>query len=111
MSTSRIFDAEALGGWCGRTALALILTFAVVGLFQPVNPNANAKPWIGPDAPSMMPALFYAIIFGGAALLLFTGWHVELACIGACTVMIAVTGERLVRNPFTNLTADILIIM
>lgn len=110
MNSADRFDALA---WlCVRGVLALILGFAIAGLFQ-ANPPAlgNAKPWIGADAPSVIPAFVYAVVLGAGALLLLAGWRVPIAAIVLSATFILVTVERLVRNPFTNLTADIAIIL
>lgn len=97
---------------CVRLVLALVLVFAVLGLFQaPIPANATNKPWIGPNAPTLIPAWFYALIFLGSALLLIAGWNVSIAVLAVSSMLIGVSLERLVRNPFTNLTADVLLIM
>ena len=97
---------------CVRLVLALLLLFAVVGLFQAsIPPDATNKPWIGPNAPTLIPVWIYVLILPGCALLLMSGWKVPLAVIALSSMLIGVSVERLVRNPFTNLTADILLIM
>ena len=97
---------------CVRVVLALILLFAAVAVFQvPAAPRGTAKPWIGPDAPTVIPALVYAVVFGASALLLLAGWRVRSAVIVLNAMLIVVAVERLVRNPFTNLTADVALIM
>ncbi|MCA1660302.1 MAG: hypothetical protein LC642_07180 [Verrucomicrobiaceae bacterium] len=97
---------------CVRLVLALVLIFAVVGLFQaPVPAAATNKPWIGPNAPTLIPVWFYALVFLGSALLLIAGWNVPVAVIAVSSMLIVISLERLVRNPFTNLTADVLLIM
>jgi uncharacterized membrane protein YphA (DoxX/SURF4 family) len=97
---------------CVRLVLALVLIFAVVGLFQaPVPADATNKPWIGPNAPTLIPAWIYALIFLGSALLFVAGWNVSMAVLAVGSMLIIVSVERLIRNPFTNLTADVAIIM
>jgi uncharacterized membrane protein YphA (DoxX/SURF4 family) len=97
---------------CVRLVLALFLIFAVLGLFQaPIPLNATAKPWIGPNAPTLIPVWVYAFIFSGCALLLLAGWNVPIAVIALGSMLIVVSVERLIRNPFTNLTADVVLIM
>ena len=103
---------SSLGWFLVRFVLALFLIFAVIGLFQaPVPATGTNKPWIGPAAPSVIPAVVYAVVFGALALLLISGWYTPAAIIGMCSMLIVVTVERLIRNPFTNLTADIALIM
>ena len=95
-----------------RVVLALTLAFAVAGLLQENPPVLKPpKPWIGADAPSVVPPAVYAVALGGIALLLLAGWHVPVAVIALGTTLIFVTVERLVRNPFTNLTADVALIL
>ena len=97
---------------CVRVVLALILLFAAVAVFQgPAAPKGTAKPWIGADAPTVVPALVHAVVFGGSALLLLAGWRMPIAIIALNAMLIAVAVERLVRNPFTNLTADVALMM
>ena len=97
---------------CVRLVLALLLIFAVLGLFQaPIPLDATQKPWIGPNAPTLIPVWVFAPIFLGCALLLVSGWKTPIAVIALSSMLIGVSVERLVRNPFTNLTADILLIM
>ena len=110
MARSDYFSSFA---WlCVRLVLALVLIFAVVGLFQaPVPADATNKPWIGPNAPTLIPVWFYALVFVGSALLLIAGWNVPIAVIAVSSMLIVVSLERLVRNPFTNLTADVLLIL
>ena len=97
---------------CVRLVLALILVFAAVAVFQePEPPRGTAKPWISPDAPTVIPAFVYGVVFGGSALLLIAGWRVPIAVVALNAMLIAVTVERLIRNPFTNLTADVALIM
>ncbi len=62
---------------CVRLVLALLLIFAVLGLFQaPIPLDATQKPWIGPNAPTLIPVWVYVPIFIGCALLLVSGWKV-----------------------------------
>jgi uncharacterized membrane protein YphA (DoxX/SURF4 family) len=97
---------------CVRLVLALVLIFAVIGLFQaPVPADATNKPWIGPNAPTLIPVWFYVLVFLGSALLLIVGWNVPIAVIAVSSMLIVISLERLVRNPFTNLTADVLLIL
>jgi thiosulfate dehydrogenase [quinone] large subunit len=97
---------------CVRLVLALVLIFAVVGLFQsPVPADATNKPWIGPNAPTLIPPWIYAFVFLGSALLLIGGWNVSLSVIAVSSMLVVISLERLIRNPFTNLTADVLLIM
>ena len=72
---------------------------------------ARSRPWIGPDSPPIIPAAAYAVVLIGAGLIIAAGWHLPLGLIATCALFIVVTVERLVRNPFTNLTADIGIMM
>src|SRR3712207_719090 len=103
---------SAFAWLCVRVVLALILLFAAFAVFQgPAGPRGTAKPWIGPDAPTAIPALVHAVVFGGSALLLLAGWRVPIAVVALNAMLIAVAAERLVRNPFTNLTADVALIM
>ena len=102
----------SLAWLCVRLVLALVLIFAVIGLFQaPIPPEATAKPWIGPNAPTVISVFFYAVIFLGCALLLLAGWKVPIAVIALASMLIVVTVERLIRNPFSNLTADVVLIL
>ena len=102
----------ALAWLCVRLVLALILVFAVVGLFQAAVPaGATNKPWISPDAPSLFPAWIYAFFFAVIAILLLVGWHVSAAAVTLTSILIVISAERLVRNPFTNLTVDVALIM
>ena len=97
---------------CVRLVLALFLIFAVIGLFQaPIPANATNKPWIGPNAPTVVPVFLYALVFLGCALLLLAGWQVRVAVIALSSMLSVVSVERLIRNPFTNLTADVLLIL
>lgn len=108
----RADNFSPLAWLCVRAVLALVLIFAVIGLFQaPIPLDATQKPWIGPNAPTLIPVWIYAPIFLGCALFLVSGWNVPVAVITLASMLIAVSVERLVRNPFTNLTADILLIM
>lgn len=102
----------ALAWLCVRVILGLILAFAIAGLLQE-NPPApkQAKPWIGPDARSAIPAGIYAPVLGAIALLLAVGWRVSVAVIALSATLIFVAIERHVRNPFTNLTADVAMIL
>jgi uncharacterized membrane protein YphA (DoxX/SURF4 family) len=110
MARSDYFSSFA---WlCVRLVLALVLIFATIGLFQvPIPADATAKPWIGPNAPTLIPAWIYAIVFLGSALLLIAGWNVALTVIAVSSMLIVVSWERLIRNPFTNLTADVALIL
>lgn len=97
---------------CVRVVLALVLVFAAVAVFQaPEGPRGTAKPWISSDAPTVIPALVYAAVFGGTALLLVAGFRVPMAVIALNAMLIVVSVERLIRNPFTNLTADVALLM
>jgi thiosulfate dehydrogenase [quinone] large subunit len=97
---------------CVRVVLALLLIFAVIGIFQaPIPPEATNKPWIGPNAPTVIPGLLYALIFLSCALLLLAGWNVPIGVIALSSMLIVVSVERLIRNPFTNLTADVVLIL
>jgi uncharacterized membrane protein YphA (DoxX/SURF4 family) len=110
MARSDYFSSFA---WlCVRLVLALVLIFATIGLFQvPIPADATAKPWIGSNAPTLIPAWIYAIVFLGSALLLIAGWNVALTVIAVSSMLIVVSWERLIRNPFTNLTADVALIL
>ena len=101
---------SALAWLCVRVALAMILIGAVVHLFQTggmAAPKGQAKPWIGQNVASVIPLAVYAIVFGAGALLLLVGWRMTAATVAICSFLIVVAVERLVRNPFTNLTADV----
>jgi len=103
---------SSLAWLCVRLVLAMFLIFAVIGLFQaPIPTDATAKPWIGPNAPTLIPVWVYALIFLGCALLLLAGWHVPIAVVAVGSMLIVVSVERLIRNPFTNLTADVVLIL
>ena len=102
----------ALAWMCVRLVLALVLVFAIVGLFQAaIPPGATNKPWIAPNAPSIIPVWIYAVAFALVAILFVAGWQVPVAAIALSTMLIAISVERLVHNPFTNLTADVALIM
>jgi hypothetical protein len=91
-----------------RIALAMMLIGAAIALFQgSTAPKGTAKPWIGPDAPPIIPAVAYAVVLIGAGLIIAAGWQLPLGLFATCALFLVVTVERLVRNPFTNLTADI----
>ena len=95
-----------------RIALAMMLIGAAIAVFQgSFAPKGTAKPWIGPDSPPMIPAVAYAVVLIGAGLIIAAGWQLPLGLLATCALFIVVTVERLVRNPFTNLTADIAIMM
>jgi thiosulfate dehydrogenase [quinone] large subunit len=95
-----------------RIALAMMLIGAAIALFQgSLAPKGTAKPWIGPDSPPLIPAAAYAVALIGAGLIIAAGWQLPLGLVAACAIFLVVTVERLVRNPFTNLTADIGIMM
>ena len=95
-----------------RIALAMMLVGAAIALFQgSFAPKGTAKPWIGPDSPPIIPAAAYAVVLIGAGLIVAAGWQLPLGLLATCALLIVVTVERLVRNPFTNLTADIAIMM
>ena len=95
-----------------RIVLAMMLLGAAIALFQgSTAPRGTVKPWIGPDSPPIIPAVVYAVVLIGAGLIIAAGWHLPVGLIATCALFIVVTFERLVRNPFTNLTADIGIMM
>ena len=95
-----------------RIALAMMLVGAAIALFQgSFAPKGNTKPWIGFDAAPVLPAAAYAVVLIAAGLTIAAGWQLPLGVIGACALFIVVAVERLVRNPFNNLTADIGIMM
>ena len=95
-----------------RIALAMMLVGAAIALFQgSTAPKGTGKPWIGPDSPPIIPAAVYAVTLIGAGLIIAAGWQLPLGLIATCAIFLVVTVERLVRNPFTNLTADIGIMM
>jgi uncharacterized membrane protein YphA (DoxX/SURF4 family) len=95
-----------------RIALAMMLIGAAIAVFQgSFAPKGTAKPWIGPDSPPFIPPVAYAVVLIGAALIIAAGWQLPLGLVATCALFLVVTVERLVRNPFTNLTADIGIMM
>jgi uncharacterized membrane protein YphA (DoxX/SURF4 family) len=95
-----------------RVALAMMLVGAAIALFQgSTAPKGTAKPWIGPDSPPIIPTVAYAVALIGAGLIIAAGWQLPLGLVATCAIFLIVTVERLVRNPFTNLTADIGIMM
>jgi uncharacterized membrane protein YphA (DoxX/SURF4 family) len=112
MNQTERFNALAL--LCVRVAITMILIGAVIHLYHTggaATPRGNAKPWIGPDAPTVIPLFVYAAVLTTGALLLLAGWQTPVAAIAIGALLIVVTVERLVRNPFTNLTADIAIFL
>jgi uncharacterized membrane protein YphA (DoxX/SURF4 family) len=95
-----------------RIALAMMLVGAAIALFHgSTAPKGTAKPWIGPDSPPIIPAVAYAVVLIGAGLIIAAGWQLPLGLVATCAIFLVITVERLVRNPFTNLTADIGIMM
>ena len=91
-----------------RIALAMMLLGAAIALFQgSFAPKGNTKPWVGFDAAPVLPAAAYAVVLIAAGLTIAAGWQLPLGVIATCALFIVVAVERLVRNPFNNLTADI----
>jgi uncharacterized membrane protein YphA (DoxX/SURF4 family) len=109
---TRADHLSSLAWFCARLVIALMLVFAIVGLFQaPIAAGATAKPWIGPDQPSVIPVWIYVIVFGISVLLIIAGYQTPIAICATGFMLIAIAWERLLRNPFTNLTADILLLL
>ncbi|HEV3409169.1 MAG TPA: hypothetical protein VG095_02665 [Chthoniobacterales bacterium] len=81
--------ATALAWLLVRVVLAMILIGAAIALLRgtPAGAHGAAKPWIGPDAPSLIPAAVYAIVLVAAGVCIGSGWLTPSAIVAVSATL------------------------